>query len=42
MLVDGEVFRTLLGSGAQSALPAEPEREADPKLALGRISKKEG
>ncbi|WP_437318338.1 hypothetical protein [Sorangium sp. So ce385] len=37
MLVDAEVFRTLLGSGAQPALPAEPEREADPKLTLGRL-----
>ncbi|WP_438041820.1 hypothetical protein [Sorangium sp. So ce128] len=42
MLVDGEVFRTLLGSGAQSALPAEPEREADPKLTLGRLLKEGG
>ncbi|WP_437907170.1 hypothetical protein WME95_04505 [Sorangium sp. So ce327] len=42
MLVDGEVFRTLLGSGAQPALPAEPEREADPKLTLGRVLKDGG
>ncbi|WP_437866019.1 hypothetical protein [Sorangium sp. So ce363] len=42
MLVDGEIFRTLLGSGAQSALPAEPEREADPKLTLGRLLKEGG
>ncbi|WP_437327626.1 hypothetical protein [Sorangium sp. So ce381] len=42
MLVDGEVFRTLLGSGAQPALPAEPEREADPKMTLGRVLKDGG
>ncbi|WP_437336268.1 hypothetical protein [Sorangium sp. So ce394] len=42
MLVDGQVFRTLLGSGAQPALPAEPEREADPKLTLGRVMKEGG
>ncbi|XXX78509.1 hypothetical protein WMF30_07020 [Sorangium sp. So ce134] len=42
MLVDIDVFRTLLGSGAQPALPAEPEREADPKLTLGRLLKEGG
>ncbi|WP_437715758.1 hypothetical protein WMF45_04635 [Sorangium sp. So ce448] len=42
MLVDAEVFRPWLGSGAQSALPAEPEREADPKLTLGRLLKEGG
>ncbi|WP_437549689.1 hypothetical protein WME97_04285 [Sorangium sp. So ce367] len=42
MLVDAEVFRPWLGSGAQSALPAEPERETYPKLALGRLLKEGG
>ncbi|AUX20364.1 hypothetical protein SOCEGT47_008330 [Sorangium cellulosum] len=42
MLVDVDVFRTLLGSGAQPALPAEPEREADPKLTLARLLKEGG
>ncbi|WP_438034971.1 hypothetical protein [Sorangium sp. So ce204] len=43
LLVDAEVFRPWLGSDAHSALPAEPEREADPKLTLGRLLKvKEG
>lgn len=42
MLVDADVFRTLLGGGAQPALPAEPERETDPKLMLGRILKEGG
>ncbi|WP_438008489.1 hypothetical protein WME89_07120 [Sorangium sp. So ce321] len=42
MLVDVEVFRTLLGSGTQPALPTEPEREADPKLTLGRLLREGG
>jgi hypothetical protein len=42
MLADAEVFRTLLGGKSQPALPAEPEREADPKLTLGRILKEGG
>jgi hypothetical protein len=42
MLADVDVFRTLLGSGAQPALPAEAEREADPKLTLGRLLREGG
>lgn len=42
MLVDVEVFRTLLGSGAHPTLPPEPERDADPKLTLERLLKDGG
>ncbi|AGP34058.1 hypothetical protein BE04_18405 [Sorangium cellulosum] len=42
MLVDVDVFRTVLGSGAQPALPAEPERENKPKLTLQRLLKAGG
>ncbi|WP_437757249.1 hypothetical protein [Sorangium sp. So ce1389] len=42
MLVDAAAFSTLLGSGAQPALPSEPERDADPKLTLGRLLKEGG
>ena len=34
MLTDVAVFRTFLGSTANIALPADPEREVDPKLTL--------
>ncbi|CAN90978.1 MULTISPECIES: DUF4276 family protein [Sorangium] len=42
MLVDAEVFRPWLGNGARSALPAEPEREDDPKQTLRRLLKEGG
>ncbi|MDI3291272.1 DUF4276 family protein [Polyangium sp. 15x6] len=37
MLADAEAFRTLLGRGANPSLPADPERDADPKQTLRRI-----
>ncbi|MRG97089.1 DUF4276 family protein [Polyangium spumosum] len=37
MLADMEAFHTLLGRGASPSLPADPEREADPKQTLRRI-----
>lgn len=37
MLADAEAFHTLLGRGMSPSLPADPEREADPKQTLRRI-----
>jgi hypothetical protein len=42
MLADAEIFRRLLGSKAQPVLPAEPERDADPKVTLRRILREGG
>jgi len=42
MLVDPEVFRTILGAGVTPACPAAPERELDPKVTLRRILKEGG
>ncbi|MDI1434501.1 DUF4276 family protein [Polyangium sorediatum] len=42
MLADVEVFRTILGRGAEPSLPAAPEREVDPKQSLRHILQQGG
>lgn len=37
MLADPDVFRTILGVGAEPGCPADPERELDPKATLRRM-----
>ncbi|MCC6552322.1 MAG: DUF4276 family protein [Polyangiaceae bacterium] len=42
LLTDRDAFRELLGSTFDGALPADPEKEMDPKAALRRILKDGG
>jgi hypothetical protein len=42
LLTDPGAFRQLLGSSAAPALPADPEREADPKATLTNLVKAGG
>jgi hypothetical protein len=42
LLTDRDAFRTLLGSSFTPDLPAEPEKELDPKATLRRILKEGG
>jgi hypothetical protein len=42
MLVDPEVFRTILGERSALECPADPEREIDPKATLLRMLKEGG
>ncbi len=42
LLTDRDAFRALLGSGFDAELPAEPEREIDPKATLRKLLKESG